>query len=52
MGFPRYVLVAFPLFIVLAVLLENRRILAFWLVLSAVLSLVFCAEFVSWRFVA
>jgi len=52
MGFPRYVLVAFPLFIVLAVLLENRRILAFWLVLSAILSLVFCAEFVSWRFVA
>jgi hypothetical protein len=52
MGFPRYVLVAFPLIIVLAVLLENRRILAFWLVLSTVLSLVFCAEFVSWRFVA
>src|SRR5215216_3959176 len=44
--------VALLLFIVLAVLLENRRILAFWLVLSAILSLVFCAEFVSWRFVA
>jgi hypothetical protein len=52
MGFPRYVLVAFPLFIVLAVLLKNRRILAFWLVLSAAISLLFCAEFVSWRFVA
>jgi len=52
MGFPRYVLVAFPLFIVLAVLLKERRLLAFWLVLSTVLSLVFCAEFVSWRFVA
>jgi hypothetical protein len=52
MGFPRYVLVAFPLFIVLAVLLKNRRTLAFWLVLSVTLSLVFCAEFVSWRFVA
>jgi hypothetical protein len=52
MGFPRYVLVSFPLFIVLAVLLKNRRTLAFWLVLSAALSLVLCAEFVSWRFVA
>jgi hypothetical protein len=52
MGFPRYVLVAFPLFIVLAVLLKNRRHLGFWLGLSAALSLVLCAEFVSWRFVA
>ena len=52
MGFPRYVLVAFPLFIVLAVLLKNRRHLGFWLGLSAAFSLVLCAEFVSWRFVA
>jgi hypothetical protein len=52
MGFPRYVLVAFPLFIVLAVLLKNRRHLRLWLGLSAVFSLVLCAEFVSWRFVA
>jgi hypothetical protein len=52
MGLPRYVLVAFPLFIVLAVLLKNRRTLAVWLVLSAAVSLVLCAEFVSWRFVA
>jgi hypothetical protein len=52
MGFPRYVLVAFPLFIVLAVLLKNRRHLRFWLGLSAAFSLVLCAEFVSWRFVA
>jgi hypothetical protein len=52
MGLPRFVLVAFPLFIVLAVLLRNRRTLAVWLVLSAAVSLVFCAEFVSWRFVA
>jgi hypothetical protein len=52
MGFPRYLLVAFPLFIVLAVLLKNRRLLGGWLVPSAVFSLVLCAEFVSWRFVA
>jgi hypothetical protein len=52
MGFPRYVLVAFPLFIVLGVLLKNRRTLTLWLGLSALVSLVLCAEFVSWRFVA
>jgi Mannosyltransferase (PIG-V) len=52
MAFPRYVLVAFPLFIVLAVLLKNRRKLTVWLALSGVASLVLCAEFVSWRFVA
>jgi Mannosyltransferase (PIG-V) len=52
MGFPRYVLVAFPLFIVLAVVLKNRRHLRLWLGLSAAFSLVLCAEFVSWRFVA
>jgi hypothetical protein len=52
MAFPRYVLVAFPLFITLAVLLKNRRLLGGWLALSAAASLVLCAEFVSWRFVA
>ena len=52
MGFPRYVLVAFPLFIVLAVLLKNHRHLRLWLGLSAAFSLILCAEFVSWRFVA
>ena len=52
MGFPRYVLVAFPLFIVLAVMLKNRRLLGGWLVPSAAFSLVLCAGFVSWRFVA
>ena len=52
MGFPRYVLVAFPLFIVLAVMLKNRRLLGGWLAPSAAFSLVLCAEFVSWRFVA
>ena len=52
MGLPRYVLVAFPIFIVLGVLLEDRRSLGLWLVASAALSLILCALFVSWRFVA
>ena len=52
MGLPRYLLVAFPLFIVLAVLLKDRRLLGGWLLLSTAVSLVFCALFVSWRFVA
>jgi hypothetical protein len=52
MGLPRYVLVAFPIFIVLGVLLKDRRSLSGWLVLSAAASLVLCALFVTWRFVA
>src|SRR5215213_4902644 len=52
MGLPRYVLVAFPLFVVLGVLLEERRIVGVWLTLSAASSLVLCALFVTWRFVA
>ena len=53
MGFSRYVLVAFPLFITLAVLLEGRpRARAVYLFVSAAASLMFCAFFVSWRFVA
>jgi hypothetical protein len=52
MGFSRYILVAFPLFITLATLLESRRAMGVWLSFSAVASLVFCAFFVSWRFVA
>jgi hypothetical protein len=52
MGLPRYLLVAFPIFIVLGALLENRRLLGGWLLLSAAASLVLCALFVSWRFVA
>ena len=52
MGLPRYVLVAFPLFIVLGVLLRDRRLLGGWLILSAAFSLVLCALFVTWRFVA
>jgi hypothetical protein len=52
MGFSRYVLVAFPLFITLATLLESRRAMVAWLSFSTMVSLVFCAFFVSWRFVA
>ncbi len=52
MGLPRYLLVAFPIFVVLGVLLKNRWLLGGWLVLSGAASLVLCAEFVSWRFVA
>jgi hypothetical protein len=52
MGLPRYLLVAFPVFIVLGALLENRWLLGGWLVLSGAASLVLCALFVSWRFVA
>jgi len=52
MGFSRYILVAFPLFITLATLLESRRVMGAWLSFSVVASLVFCAFFVSWRFVA
>jgi hypothetical protein len=52
MGTPRYVLVAFPIFIVLALLLRNRVLLGGWLVMSVLLSVVLCGLFVSWRFVA
>jgi hypothetical protein len=52
MGFSRDILVAFPLFITLATLLESRRAMGAWLSFSAAGSLVFCAFFVSWRFVA
>jgi len=52
MGTPRYVLVAFPVFIVLALLFRNRVLLGGWLVVSTLLSLVLCGLFVSWRFVA
>jgi hypothetical protein len=52
MGLSRYLLVAFPVFIVLGVLLENRRLLGGWLILNVVASLILCALFVSWRFVA
>jgi hypothetical protein len=53
MSVPRFVLVAFPLFIVLgATVLEERRVLVGWLLASAAVSLVFTALFVSWHFVA
>jgi hypothetical protein len=52
MGLPRYVLVAFPLFIVLGALLRDRRALGGWLAASTAFSLLLCALFVSWRFVA
>jgi hypothetical protein len=52
MGTPRYVLVAFPVFIVLALLLRTRFLLGGWLVMSALISLALCGLFVSWRFVA
>lgn len=52
MGLSRYVLVAFPLFIVLGVLLRNRILLWTWLVSGAVFSLMLCAMFVTWWYVA
>lgn len=51
MGLPRYLLVAFPIFIVLATRLEGRSLYT-WLVASAAVSLIPCALFVTWRFVA
>jgi Mannosyltransferase (PIG-V) len=52
MGTPRYVLVAFPVFIVLGLLFRNRLLFGGWLVMSTLASLALCALFVSWRFVA
>jgi len=52
MGTPRYVLVAFPVFIVLGLLFRNRLLFGGWLLLSGLVSLALCALFVSWRFVA
>jgi len=52
MGTPRYVLVAFPIFIVLGLLLRNKLLFGGWLILSALASLLLCALFVSWRFIA
>ena len=52
MGVSRYVLVAFPIFIVLGALLKNRWLLAAWLMVSAAASLVLCALFITWRYVA
>jgi hypothetical protein len=52
MGTPRYVLVAFPVFIVLALLFRTRLLLGGWLVMSTLTSFALCGLFVSWRFVA
>ncbi|CAA9444331.1 FIG00761799: membrane protein [uncultured Rubrobacteraceae bacterium] len=52
MGTPRYVLVAFPIFIVLGLLSRNRLLFGGWLVFSTLASLLLCGLFVSWRFVA
>ncbi len=51
-GLPRYMLAAFPVFIVLGSLLKDCRILGGWLVVSVSSSLALCSLFVSWRFVA
>jgi hypothetical protein len=52
MGIPRYVLVAFPVFIVLGLLARRKLLFAGWLILSTIMSIILCALFVSWRFVA
>lgn len=52
MGIPRYVLVAFPIFIVMGHLATKKLLFAGWLLLSTAVSLILCALFVSWRFVA
>ena len=52
MGIPRYVLVAFPVFIVLGLLARKKLLFAGWLILSTIMSIILCALFVSWRFVA
>jgi hypothetical protein len=52
MGIPRYVLVAFPVCIVLGLLARRKLLFYGWLILSAIMSIILCALFVSWRFVA
>ena len=52
LGTPRYVLVAFPIFIVLGLLSEKRWLFRGWLAFSTLASLILCALFVTWRFVA
>ena len=52
MGIPRYALAAFPIFIVLGLLAKRKLLFAGWLILSTMMSIVLCALFVSWRFVA
>ena len=52
MGIPRYVLAAFPIFVVLGLLARKKLLFAGWLILSTTVSIILCALFVSWRFVA
>lgn len=53
MGMPRFVLVAFPIFITLGALVGKRKVaLRLWLAVNIAFSLFLCALFVSWRFVA
>ena len=52
MSMPRFVLVAFPIFITLGIMLKSRRILVGWVAASVVLSVALCALFVNWHFVA
>ena len=51
MSMPRFVLVAFLVFIALGILLKSRRLLTGWVMASAVFSLALCVLFVNWRFV-
>ena len=52
MSMPRFVLVAFPVFVTLGILLKSRRLLVGWVVTSAVISLALCTLFMNWHFVA
>lgn len=53
MSLPRFMLAAFPLFLVLGYVLHGRRVALYgWLVPSALLGAVLAAMFVTWRWVA
>jgi len=52
MGAPRYLLAAFPVFIGLGLLYRRRILFGIWLLLSTAMSLVMCALFLGWWYVA
>jgi hypothetical protein len=52
MGLPRYLLAAFPLFVVLGTLLSGRRVVTAWVAGSALVSLPLVALFVNWYYVS
>jgi len=52
MGTSRYLLVAFPVFIGLALLSRRKLLFGLWLIISAAMSLIMCGLFVSWWYVA